>query len=82
MEYWALAVSLRLDAHELDHLGPLLGFFGDELSELGGCHRQRHTADFGQSHYHFGITQHGIHFAIELLDDVSGRILGHPYAVP
>jgi len=30
MEYWALAVSLRLDAHELDHLGPLLGFVGYE----------------------------------------------------
>src|SRR5262245_29008124 len=74
--------SLRLDAGGLDHLGPLLGFLGDELSELDWCHRQRHTADFGQARYHFGITQHGIHFAIELLDDVSGRILGHPYAVP
>jgi hypothetical protein len=73
---------VRLDAHELDHLGPLLGFVGYELSELDRCHRQRHTADFGQALYNFGITQQGIHFAIELPDDVSGRILGHPYTVP
>src|SRR5207237_64751 len=28
--------SLRLGARELDHLGPLLGFLGDEFSEVGG----------------------------------------------
>ena len=27
--------SLRLDARELDQLGPLLGFVGDELAEAG-----------------------------------------------
>ena len=28
--------SLRLDARELDHLGPLIGFLGDMLGELHG----------------------------------------------
>jgi hypothetical protein len=28
--------SVRFGPGELDHLGPLLGFFGDELSEVGG----------------------------------------------
>ena len=27
--------SLRLDARELDHLGPLLGVVGDKLAEVG-----------------------------------------------
>ena len=27
--------SVRLDAGELDHLAPLLGFLGDELAEVG-----------------------------------------------
>src|SRR5262249_36808785 len=28
--------SLHFEARELDHLGPLLGFLGDELAEVGG----------------------------------------------
>ena len=28
--------SVRFDARELDYLGPLLGFMGNELAELGG----------------------------------------------
>ena len=32
--------SLRLDACELDHLGPLLGFVGDELAEVGRRERK------------------------------------------
>src|SRR5260370_36968043 len=35
----AVAGLLRFDAGELDHLGPLLGFVGDEVAELGGRHR-------------------------------------------
>src|SRR5262249_7671150 len=32
------AGSLRLNARELDHFGPLLGFVSDELSEFGRRH--------------------------------------------
>jgi hypothetical protein len=32
----AVGGSARLEARELDHLGPLLSFLGDELTEVGG----------------------------------------------
>jgi len=35
-DFVGLSQSARLGAGELDHLGPLLGFFGDELAEVGG----------------------------------------------
>src|SRR5260370_34406137 len=31
--------SLRLDVRELDHLGPLLGFVGDQAAEIGGVNQ-------------------------------------------
>jgi hypothetical protein len=36
MEYLGWVGSFRLDAGRPDHLAPLLGFFGDELAEVGG----------------------------------------------
>src|SRR4029453_3369849 len=43
MEYPASeAVSLRLDAGELDHLSPFLGLVGDELAEIGRGAGQGH----------------------------------------
>jgi hypothetical protein len=39
IEYSAgIARIIGLDARELDHLGPLLDFVGDELAEFGGRH--------------------------------------------
>src|SRR5215475_6529452 len=40
----AFSASVRLDAGEPDHLGPLLGFVGDKLAELGRRSRQRRAA--------------------------------------
>src|ERR1700730_7636961 len=31
-----IAGSIRFDARELHHLGPLLGFVGDQSAEIGG----------------------------------------------
>ena len=41
--------SLRLSAGRLDHLAPLLGFFGDELTEVGGRAPKRHAAHLSKS---------------------------------
>src|SRR5262245_62625233 len=46
---------LRLDARELHHLAPFLGFVDDELAELTGTHRQRLAAELGDAHLHLGI---------------------------
>ena len=34
---------------ELDHLAPLLGFVGDELSEIGGRAGERGPAQIGEA---------------------------------
>src|SRR5262249_16122186 len=40
--------STRLDASELDHPGPLLGFFGDELAKVGGRAGKGCGTEFGE----------------------------------
>ena len=40
--------SLRLDVCSPDNLGPLLGFVGDELPELGGRTRESFGAQIGE----------------------------------
>src|SRR5882724_9059343 len=47
-----VAVSLRLDAGELDHLAPLLGFVDDKLAEVGRRSRQRRAAEVGETGLH------------------------------
>jgi hypothetical protein len=44
MEYSGERDRSGLDARELDHLRPLLGFVGDMLAKLGRCHRHRNAA--------------------------------------
>jgi hypothetical protein len=46
---------LRLDVGRPDHLGPLLGFVGDERAELGGRAHQRRAAEFGEPRLDLGI---------------------------
>jgi hypothetical protein len=38
------AALVRLDTSELDHLGPFLGFVGDQLAKVGGRTRKHRTA--------------------------------------
>lgn len=40
------SASLRFDVGSLDDLAPLLGFFGDELFEVGGRAPEDHAAQF------------------------------------
>src|SRR5262245_12171966 len=74
MEYPASeAASLRLDAGEFDHLGPLLGFVGDQLSELSRRSRQRHAAEVSETGLHLRIVESRIDLLVELVDNLSRR---------
>src|SRR5262249_52936670 len=52
--------SLRLDAREPHHLGPLLGFRGDEAAKVGGRARNHCTAQIGKPRLDFGISKAGV----------------------
>src|SRR5580692_2860737 len=67
--------SLRLYVRELDHLGPFLGFIGDELAEIGRRAGKWHGAEIGKPLLQRGIGEASIDFLVELVDDVGGRAL-------
>src|SRR5215831_19847936 len=73
--------SLRLDAGGLDHLGPLLGFVGDQLSKLSRRSRQRH-AEVSETDLHLGVGESRVDLLVELLDDLGWRVPGNADAVP
>src|SRR5262249_52710060 len=68
--------SLRLDAGELDHLGPLLGIFGDQLTEVGGRAGKRRAAQVGKLRLDFRVGERGINLPVELVDDFGRRAFG------
>src|SRR5262249_45228757 len=47
--------SVRLDAGELHHLAPLLGFLCDQLAEVGGRTRKHRAAEVSEPRFHVGI---------------------------
>src|SRR6266478_3942240 len=71
------AVSLRLAAGELDHLGPFFGLVGDELAEIGRRAGKRHCPEVRKPRLQHGIGEASIDLPIEPLDDCEGRILRH-----
>src|SRR3979490_1678490 len=73
--------SVRLDAGELDHLGPLFIFVGDEFCELRGRARNYRAAQVAKARLHLGIGKSGVDLLVELLDNLDGRILGRADAV-
>src|SRR5712671_961055 len=77
MEYCTtIAASVRFCTGELDHLPPLLGFVGDELSEVAGRARKYRAAEIGKPRFHFGVGKSGVDFFVEPLDDFGGGALG------
>src|ERR1700726_1950221 len=68
--------SLRLDVRELDHLGPFLGFVGNELAEIGWRAGKCHGAEIGKPLLQRGIGKAGIDLLVEPVDDVGWRVLG------
>jgi len=75
MEYVAVPSSFRLRARELDHLGPLLGFFDDEYSELARRAAEHRRAQIGKPRLYLGVRKNGVHLLVEAADDLRGRIL-------
>jgi len=70
------------DVGDPHHLAPLLGFSGDEGSELRGIERHRHRAEIGEPRLDRRLRQHGADLTLEACDDGRGRTLGRAYAGP
>ena len=61
---------------ELDHLGPLLGFVGDELAEVGGRAREHVPPRSARRAFILGSASACIDLPVELVDNLGGRVLG------
>src|SRR5262245_40262809 len=61
---------LRLDARELDHLGPFLDFFVEQRTKFCGAQRYRRAAKFSKAGLHPGISKNGVDLMIEFADDL------------
>src|SRR5262245_29809544 len=68
--------SLRLDARELHHLAPLLGFLGDEASEVGGRADKSQGAQIGKPAFDLRISKACVDLRVEPVDDPGGRLPG------
>src|SRR6516164_9772905 len=75
------SASLRLDAGEFDHLGPLFGFVGDQLSELSRRSWQRHAAEVSETGLHLRVVESRVDLLVELVDDLGRRDLRRADAV-
>src|SRR5262245_15258045 len=83
MEYPASeAASLRLDAGEFDHLGPLFGFVGNQLAEVSRRSRQRHAAEVSETGLHLRVVESRVDLLVELLDDLGRRVPRNADAIP
>ena len=78
-DLWNIAQgrSLRFDVGSPDHLGPLLDVVGDELAEVGRRTLKDRRAQGGKSRLDLGISEGGIDFLVELVDDLGRRVLGN-----
>ena|SRR6266566_2617928 len=59
----------RLDAGELDHLGPRLDFVGDDLTEIGRRADKHRSSEFSELRLYLGIGQASIDFLVQRGDD-------------
>src|SRR5947209_10690076 len=82
MEWRQWIALLRLEAGELDHLSPLLGFLCDQLAEVGGRAGKYFTTEFGHPYLHRRFGEHRVDFPVEPLDDLGRSALGNADAEP
>src|SRR5262245_7259844 len=76
-DLWNVAAAttglICLDAREVHHLAPLLGFVGDEPSKVGGRADKRCASEVSQPRLDFGIGEARVDLLVELLDDLGWR---------
>src|SRR5215468_10822553 len=68
--------SLRLDVEGPDHLAPLVGLFGDELTEVGGRACKQYAAHFSQPCLDLRVSKARVDCVVEFLDEFGRRVLG------
>src|SRR5262249_57049972 len=64
--------SFRLDARELHHLRPFLGFFGEELAVLSRRERERGVAEVGNPSPDPGIGEASVDLPVDRIDNFGG----------
>src|SRR5262249_44724740 len=74
--------SLGLDVGRADHLAPLLGVLGDELTKIGRRARKRRAAQVGKPRLDLGVGEACIDLLVEVLDNLYGRVARRADAVP
>ena len=72
------AGSICLDASELHHLAPLLGFVGDELAEVGAREREHVATQVGKARLDLGIGKASVDLLVEFVAISAGVFLGAP----
>ena len=80
--YGISALSLRLDVGRPDHLRPLFLVIYDESREVGRRAWKHRPAKIGKSCLDLGISEGGIDFLVELVDDFGRRVLGNADTLP
>jgi hypothetical protein len=67
------AGSFGPSARKLDHLGPFLSIFDDELAELGRRRRRGRAAEVGKARLQVRVREHSVECRVELIDDFGRR---------
>src|SRR5215510_11387697 len=63
---WNVPWLLQLDPRELHHLGPFLGFVGDELTEVAGKASKRRATQISELCLDLGISERRVDLLVEL----------------
>src|SRR5262245_54105636 len=66
--------SLGFDVGGVDHLGPLLGFFGNERPEIARRATENKAAELDELSLQLGLGEAGIDLLVELIDDLGRRL--------
>jgi hypothetical protein len=57
----------------MDHLGPFVGFGGEEFAEFQRRSAEHHTAEIGEFLFHFGIGERVVDRLVQHTDDFCRR---------